>query len=243
MKALIVLFVSLFVVACGKTVVVNQTDGSSVEMPAEEYRAQQAEDFMLEYQRGIGQLLQPCNADSMAQSEYKDCVHNNQLVLVQVPYMMREAQSVNAGYWNLAAKKEDRPFRIANTALNAVQTLGYMGMLPWGTGLGSGGNTTKIVARDEGSINNVDMTNGAKSPFVAGNESMVATDKSAVSSDEAMAATDDGQNLEGQGNSQAQVQSDPIPGTNFGDATAGEEGTGGPQNFVPNSSTGVEGAL
>lgn len=232
-RVIAVVGLALVLVGCGKTVVVKHADGTSVEMPAAEYRAQQAEGFMMNFQNGLSGLLQDCDpADrNTSEGEYRDCVHNNQLVLVQVPYMLERAASVNAGYWNLAAKKEDRPFRIANTVFQGIQTLGYAGLLPWGPGVSSGGNTFKITSRDQGTVAIRGLTTGNKSPNTEGSDNLIGIG-SAQATEEALAANRDGQNIgEGtQGVNQQQVGTDPIPGTNF-------DGGEGDQIFEPNSST------
>lgn len=109
----------------------------------------------------------------------------------------------------------------------------------WAGG-GSGGNSVKIVARDEGSISNIDMTAGSKSPFVAGDDNVTGIG-STQASDEGMAAQDDGQIQTGDGQ-QTGLGTDPpfLPG--FNQESAGGEGDGSTGGSGPtfDSSTGLD---
>lgn len=96
------------------------------------------------------------------------------------------------------------------------------------------GGSNVVVKADRGSTVSYSGTSGSKSPYIKGDEASTGYGSS-IARDDGTAANRDGQIMDGQGNTQQQVGTDPISGTRF------DEGEN--QNFLPNSSTGIDGSL
>lgn len=213
------------VVGCASTV----TTSDGTEMPRDEYRAQQQEAHAVAVAEKLSAMIQDCPPD-MTEIEASECRWSNALMTVIMPQIA--SNLTPKGYWQYRAQRRQFWLDVAGLALNNPFTQAFA----FGQLSGGGSSSVKITASDQGSINNIDMTAGSKSPFVAGDDNMTGVGKPAFATEDGMAATNDGQIIDGQGNSQQQVGTDPIPGTNFGGAGDGE-GDQGDQNFVPNSST------
>ncbi len=220
-RVLVVLVSAAAVAGCSTTV----TLPNGTEVPADEYRAQQAEAHNERVAETLMDKIESCPAE-MTEKEASECRWSNALMMVVLPQTAKQL-SANDGYWQYRAQRRNFWLQIATLALNNPFTQAFAYDVFGG---GSSGGSVKITAKGESSIDNIDMTTGNKSPFVAGNEAVTGIGSSQAD-DDATAANREGHIVEdSQGVSQAQAQSDSFPGTNF------DEGG----EFAPNSSFGAE---